>query len=125
MPEYLIFFNQQWVPDYPEEDFVEIGVESKAVVAEMKDAGVLVFAGGLEETTALASADATSGERVITDGPYAETNECLGGFTVVDVADERPRGCGRAGSPRGAAGRRRYGPSNRAASGAQGTSSVT
>ena len=24
MPEYLIFFNQQWVPDYPEEDFVEI-----------------------------------------------------------------------------------------------------
>ena len=38
MPEYLIFFNQQWVPDYPEEDFVEIGVESKALVAEMKDA---------------------------------------------------------------------------------------
>ena len=88
MPEYLIFFNQQWVPDYPEEDFVEIGVESKALVAEMKDAGVLVFAGGLEETPALASADATSGELVITDGPYAETKECVGGFTIVDVADD-------------------------------------
>ena len=88
MPEYLIFFNQQWVPDYPEEDFVEIGVESKALVAEMKDAGVLVFGGGLEETTALASADATSGELVITDGPYAETKECVGGFTIVDVADD-------------------------------------
>ena len=79
MPEYLIFFNQQWVPDYPEEDFVEIGVESKALVAEMKNVGVLVFAGGLEETPALASADATSGELVITDGPYAETKECVGG----------------------------------------------
>src|SRR6185312_16346964 len=88
MPEYLIFFNQQWVPDYPEEDFVEIGVESKALVAEMKDAGVLVFAGGLEETPALASADATSGELVITDGPYAETKECVGGLTIVDVADD-------------------------------------
>ena len=88
MTEYLIFFNQQWVPDYTDEDFVQIGVESKALVAEMKDAGILVFAGGLEETPALASADATSGELVITDGPYAETKECVGGLTIVDVADD-------------------------------------
>jgi hypothetical protein len=88
MPEYLIFFNQQWVPDYPEEDFVQIGAESKALVAEMKEAGVLVFAGGLEETPALASADATSGELIVTDGPYVETKEWLGGLTIIDVADD-------------------------------------
>ena len=88
MPEYVIFFNQQWVPDYPEEVFAEIGPESKALIAEMKEAGVLVYAGGLEETTALASADATSGELIVSDGPYAETKEWLGGQTIVDVADD-------------------------------------
>jgi hypothetical protein len=60
-----------------------------AVVKEMEADGVLVFAGGLEEEIEDAfSADATSGEVLITDGPFAETKEFLGGFTVVDVADE-------------------------------------
>jgi hypothetical protein len=40
----------------------------------MKEAGVYVFAGGLEEEPERAfSADATSGELLITDGPYVET----------------------------------------------------
>ena len=60
-----------------------------AVVDEMKAGGVYVFAGGLEEDTDVAfSADATSGTLTITDGPYAETTEFLGGLAVVDVADE-------------------------------------
>ena len=88
MPEYLIFFNQQWVPDYPEDDWPEISRTSKAVVAEIAEAGELVYAGGLEETAALAHADYDAGESLVTDGPYAETKEWLGGFTLVDVADD-------------------------------------
>jgi hypothetical protein len=88
MPEYLIFFNQQWVPDYPEGDWPEIGRTSKAVVAEIADAGELVFAGGLEEIPAIASADYADGESIVSDGPYAETKEWLGGFTIVDVQDD-------------------------------------
>src|SRR4051812_42014283 len=88
MPEYLIFFNQQWVPDYPEQDWPEIAKSSKAVVAEVQAAGELVFAGGLEETAALAHADYANGESVVSDGPYAETKEWLGGFTIVDVPDD-------------------------------------
>jgi hypothetical protein len=88
MPEYLIFFNQQWVPDYPVEEFTEIGVTSKAVIAELQEAGAIVFAGGLEETEALASADYSNGESIVTDGPYAETKEWIGGLTIVDVADD-------------------------------------
>ena len=53
---------------------------SRAVVAEMEKAGVLVFAGGLVEDMSEAfSADGTSGEMVVTDGPYTETTEYLGG----------------------------------------------
>jgi len=89
MTEYLIYFNQQWVGDHSEEWFRGRGPLAMAVVNEMEAEGVLVFAGGLEEEIEDAfSADATSGEVLITDGPFAETKEFLGGFTVVDVADE-------------------------------------
>jgi hypothetical protein len=54
----------------------------------MKAAGVYVFAGGLEEEGPIYSADATSGTLLITDGPYVETREFLGGFTVVEVSDD-------------------------------------
>jgi hypothetical protein len=89
MPMYCIYFNQQWVGDHPEEWFEERGPLAKAVVDEIKAAGAYVFAGGLEEDHGQAfSADATSGTLTFTDGPYVETKEFLGGFTVVDVADE-------------------------------------
>jgi hypothetical protein len=89
MAEYIIFFNQQWVGDHTEEWFRGRGPLAMAVVEEIKAAGVYVFAGGLEEEVDTAfSADATSGTLMITDGPFAETKEYLGGLTVVDVADD-------------------------------------
>ena len=89
MAEYLIYFNQQWVGDHSEEWFAPRGPLARAVVEEMKTAGVYVFAGGLEEEDGpIYSADPTSGSVLVTDGPYVETKEFLGGFTVVDVADE-------------------------------------
>ena len=88
MAEYLIYFNQQWVGDHPEEWFRERGPLTKAVVDEMKAAGVYVFAGGLDDCPPMFSVDASSGTPLFTDGPYVETKEHLGGFAVVDVADE-------------------------------------
>jgi hypothetical protein len=89
LTQYAIYFNQQWVGDHPEEWFLSRVEPSMAVVNEMKAAGVLVFAGGLEEEIENAfSADATSGTVVVTDGPYVETKEFLGGLTVIDVETE-------------------------------------
>ncbi len=88
MPEYLIYFNQQWVGDHSEEWFLGRVEPSMAVVNEMKQAGVWVFGGGLEEDGPVYAADATSGEVSVTDGPYVETKEWLGGFCVVSVADD-------------------------------------
>ncbi len=85
MPQYLIYFNQQWVGDHTEEWFASRVEPSMAVIEEMRAAGVYVFAGGLEEDGPVVSADATSGETVYTDGPFAETTEVLGGFTVISV----------------------------------------
>ncbi|MFC5177289.1 YciI family protein [Nocardioides taihuensis] len=90
MTEYLIYFNQQWVGDHDEEWFRGRGPLARAVVDEMKAAGVLRYAGGLEEELDLAfSADATSGELTFTDGPFAETKEYLGGLTIVEAPDDQ------------------------------------
>jgi hypothetical protein len=89
MPEYLIYFNQQWVGDHTEEWFRGRGPLAMAVVEDMKTAGVYVFAGGLEEEDGpVYAADPTSGEVLITDGPYIESKEFLGGFAIVDVPDD-------------------------------------
>ena len=88
MPQYLIYFNQQWVGDHTEEWFRSRGPLAMAVANEMKAAGVYVFAGGLEEDRPICSADPTSGSVMVTDGPYVETKEFLGGFALVDVPDD-------------------------------------
>ena len=88
MPEYLLYFNQQWVGDHTEEWFRSRAPLAKAVVDEMKAAGVYVFAGGLEEGGPVFHVEPTSENVVITDGPYVESKEFLGGFCVVDVPDE-------------------------------------
>ena len=97
MAEYLVYFNQQWVGDHTEEWFLSRVEPSIAAVHEMEVAGVLVYAGGLEEGAPVHSADATSGELLITDGPYVETKEHLGGLAIIEVAseDEARRWAGR------------------------------
>ena len=88
MTEYLIAFNEEWVPDHTDEELREKARALRPLIAEMKDAGVLVFTGGLDDSPAF-SVDASSGNPLFTDGPYAESKEHLGGFAVVDVADEQ------------------------------------
>ena len=89
MTEYLIAFNEEWTPDHTDEELREKSKTVKALVAEMKAAGVLIFTGGLDGAAPVFSVDASSGTPLFTDGPFIETKEHLGGFAVVDVADEQ------------------------------------
>jgi len=80
MTQYLISFDDGWMV-FPEEDLPDVAKSANEVAQEAMDAGVWVFGGGLESQRA--SVVATDG--TITDGPYPETKEVLGGFAVVDV----------------------------------------
>jgi hypothetical protein len=80
MPRYLISFNDGWM-DFPEEDFPAVTKATLELVREAQEAGVWVYGAGLESQRA--SIVATDG--TITDGPYPETKEVIGGFCVVDV----------------------------------------
>lgn len=88
MPEYLIAFNAEWVPDLTEDEILERAQVTGVLTAEMKAAGVWVFGGGLDQDSLVGGVDLVGGRPVPLDGPYAETKEHLGGFCVVDVADD-------------------------------------
>jgi hypothetical protein len=82
MTRYLISFNDGAMDHIPDEDWPDVGKASHAVVQEAVNAGVFVFGAGLERQRV--SVVATDG--MVTDGPYPETKEVIGGFSVVDVA---------------------------------------
>jgi len=87
MTHYIIYFNQQWVGDHPAEWYQSRGPLARAVVAEMKEAGVLVFAGGLVEEIEEAVGFDEAGNQL---GPITTTGEFLGGMTIVNVnSDEQ------------------------------------
>jgi hypothetical protein len=49
--------------------------------------GYWVFAGGLESATTATVVDGQDETPVITDGPYLETKEVIGGFWIIDAPD--------------------------------------
>lgn len=89
MTEYLIAFNDEWVPDHTEAELHEKSAAVGAVIEEMEAAGIFVFGnGGIDASSVVCSVETRDGKPVFTDGPYVETKEHLGGFTVVDVPDD-------------------------------------
>ncbi len=82
MPNYIIYFNQQWVGDHSAEWFESRGPLARAVVKEMQEAGIVVFAGGLEEEIEHAFG---SDENGVIGGPITSTGEFLGGLTIINV----------------------------------------
>ncbi len=80
MTQYLISFDDGAMT-FPEEDLPDVAKAAHAVAREARAAGVWVFSAGLESQPA--SIVATDG--TVTDGPYPETKEVIGGFAVVDV----------------------------------------
>lgn len=54
---------------------------------EMQKAGVWVFAGGLHPPSRATVVRVNEQEVLLTDGPFAEGKEHIGGITIVKVAD--------------------------------------
>jgi hypothetical protein len=55
--------------------------------AELQTTGHWVFAGGLTHPSNATVVDGRKGGSIVTDGPYAEVKEQLGGFWVIEAAD--------------------------------------
>ncbi|HEY2488804.1 MAG TPA: YciI family protein [Streptosporangiaceae bacterium] len=81
MTRYLISFNNGAMDHIPEEEMPDVAMAAHAVVQETLNAGVYLFAGGLDfQKPSIVATDGT-----VTEGPYPQTKELSGGFTVIDV----------------------------------------
>jgi hypothetical protein len=87
MPQYLVAIQHpdNYDPSLEGEAMIrDIG----ALNEEMDAAGARFFAGGLEPPARAKSLrKQPGGEVVVTDGPYLETKEHVGGFWILEVAD--------------------------------------
>src|SRR5690554_4469050 len=62
-------------------------VESLAICDELAARGQFIDASPLESVTTAVTVRVRGGEALVTDGPFAETTEQLGGYYVLDLPD--------------------------------------
>ena len=89
MPQYLIsvWHDDEYDLDFTTPDAQRIGPKVGAVNDEMTASGAWVFGGGLVPASSATVLQANGEAVSMTDGPYAETKEQMGGFWVIDAAD--------------------------------------
>ncbi len=87
MTRYLLSVYQPDGPVPPPGVLDKIVTELDALHQEIEAAGAWVFAGGLHPAESATVVRVRGGDELITDGPYTEGKEHLGGFTVVEAPD--------------------------------------
>lgn len=89
MPQYMLSVHHAEGDEMPtdqavlEKMFADVGAFNERAQA----AGIWVFAGGLEPIESATTVDNTGAEAVVTDGPFAESKEWLGGFWIFELPD--------------------------------------
>jgi len=69
------------------EEMEQAFADTGAFNERLKEQGYWVFAGGLQSASTATVVDGTGDAPVMTDGPYLETKEVIGGFWVIDAPD--------------------------------------
>jgi hypothetical protein len=87
MTQYLLSVIQPDREPPPEVDLEQIMRDIAAVNEEMKAAGAWVFSGGLHPPSTATVVRLQAGEVLMTDGPFAEGKEHIGGFTIINAPD--------------------------------------
>lgn len=87
MAQYLLSVYQPVGPAPAPEVLEPILQDLDALNREMKAAGAWVFAVGLHPTDTATVVRRQGTEVLITDGPFVEAREHLGGFTVIEAPD--------------------------------------
>ena len=87
MKQYLLSVYQPEGTPPPPEALEKIMGNVEAVRQEMRDAGAWVFSGGLNAPGTATVLRPGGGEILMTDGPFAEGKEYLGGFTIITAPD--------------------------------------
>jgi hypothetical protein len=87
MIEYLLSIQQPDGPPPPPEDLARIMRDLDALNADLRAAGAWVFAGGLHPPATATVLRPRGADVLMTDGPYSEGKEHVGGITIIRAPD--------------------------------------
>ena len=89
MPQYLIsvWHDDTYEVDFSSPDAQRLVAQVDAFNADLQASGAWVFAGGLHPPSSATVVRAINDDVSMTDGPYAESKEQMGGFWVIEAAD--------------------------------------
>ena len=88
MKQYLLAVHMvEGAPTPSAEEMQTMYAQVDKVNNELQAAGVWVFAGGLLPADSATVVRTENGQTTMTDGPFAETKEQLGGFWVLNLED--------------------------------------
>jgi hypothetical protein len=89
MPQYMISIchDDTYEVDFSTPDARRRVTQVGAFNEELQKAGAWVFGAGLHPASSATIVRSSGGDVSITDGPYAETKEQMGGFWMIEAAD--------------------------------------
>jgi hypothetical protein len=89
MSQYLmsVWHDDEYVVDFSSTEAQRLVGQVSAFNDELQSAGAWVFGGGLQPASTATVLRANRGEVAMTDGPYAESKEQIGGFWVIEAPD--------------------------------------
>jgi hypothetical protein len=87
MKHYVLSIYQPDGPPPPPERLEPVMRDVAALIREIKDAGAWVFNGGLHPPTTATVLRPKDGEVLMTDGPFVEGKEHIGGFIIIKAPD--------------------------------------
>jgi hypothetical protein len=87
MKMYLLSVYQPDGPVPPPETLAKIMAEIEEMNRELRATNSWVFAGGLHDPSTATVVRVKDGETLMTDGPFVEAKEHIGGFTVIKAPD--------------------------------------
>jgi hypothetical protein len=83
----LIYGDEQSFQGMGDEDRNQVMADYMAFTESIGKSGNLVAGDALQPTTTATTVRVRNGETLVTDGPFAETKEQLGGYYVIDAKD--------------------------------------
>ena len=88
MTQYMLAVHSTHEAPAPSmEQMTQAFQQVEALNSELRQAGAWVFAGGLHPPSTATVVRVSGGDTLLTDGPFAESKEQLGGFWIIDAAD--------------------------------------
>ncbi len=89
MAQYMlsVWHDEDYELDFSGEDAQRMVAQVGAFNEELTSSGSWVFGGGLMPVSSATVITVTGGDVSMTDGPYAESKEIMGGFWIIEAPD--------------------------------------